>query len=951
MPTLPASGYPTPQAPSIEALPVAPEVKQDIRATPEAFGMASALALTNLGQSFEKAAGYLGNIQDQYDKTVAQEARNRALAYSQRLLYGDPDLPDDRGFFGTEGRTSLDRRADTIKNLEDVYDKERRNLPTAQAQRLFDEGSAAGRLHNQALVLHHASQQFQKFKAKEAESEVGLKLNEVSSASTRGDLDAMKQNLGEAINIATQALRERGASDAEIKAKASDLTATAVEFWSLGRAPTDPTGALAALEQNKEHFTDPARYARLYGQVKGHADKEEGRKLVESTTGPGPTAGGDAVDRFLDLAAQHESGWRNIHQGLVPRAVSTAQGYFQITNTTWKNFAPPEVLAQYPNAMSAPYEVQRQVARNIVTTSGVQHWTDYNAALRASALSIGMPVSGPISGRPAQPTTTAGPVNWAPTTGPDGKVYMLTGPQAEEYKSIEKPEDQQKFLTEAVKTPVPPTPSAPAPTTPAPSAVPESPLAGQVARIQASGASPEVKEAAIAELNHQHQVKSLGQKEADYELTRAINRGDPSITPDYIDSLVQTQRISPADGTQAQARLEKVKEDQRKISDAIALVDSARRGETALDPTNTDHKKSVEIDFANASKGWKPAEEWSKSMDYVSKVNVVPERVKATITGNLFSGNEGRATAGARQYRELVALNPMLGESFNADARAMAATLNTMAGFGMVPKEAFTQAQAQMRVPQAEQEARRKSFDSVRGPTPSDQLAKDTAAINSKFNTWGDDPNEIPPAMLHEFRELARMFYGRTGNLDAAYQAAYDTARSQWSPSRVGADGHRWLKGAPEALYAAPGRTDNSDWMNQQLLADVNAAAPKPFTLNQLHIIPQVPEITKPGEKPGYSVWYSDEAGNWDTVRDANRTPLVWRPNWTTSEVRAKEAQALRQRHEERARAPVATAPVPPQPQPPLPGDATFLEKLKRAPSQLRELRSPAPSGTRPPPT
>jgi len=335
MPTLPASGYPTPQAPSIEALPVAPEVKQDIRATPEAFGMASALALTNLGQSFEKAAGYLGNIQDQYDKTVAQEARNRALAYSQRLLYGDPDLPDDRGFFGTEGRIALDRRADTIKNLESVYDKERRNLPTAQAQRLFDEGSAAGRLHNQALVLHHASQQFQKFKAKEAESEVGLKLNEVSAASTRGDLDAMKQNLGEAINIATQALRERGASDAEIKAKASDLTATAVEFWSLGRAPTDPTGALAALEQNKEHFTDPARYARLYGQVKGHADKEEGRKLVESTTGPGPTAGGDAVDRFLDLAAQHESGWRNIHQGLVPRAVSTAQGYFQITNTTW----------------------------------------------------------------------------------------------------------------------------------------------------------------------------------------------------------------------------------------------------------------------------------------------------------------------------------------------------------------------------------------------------------------------------------------------------------------------------------------------------------------------------------------------------------------------------------------------------------------------------------------
>ena len=455
MPTLPASGYPTPQAPSIEALPVAPGGVQDIRATPEAFGFESARALTNLGTAFEKVATNLASIQDQYDTVVAREARNRALTFSQKLLYGDPDVANDSGFFGTEGRTALDRRTDTIKALEEVYTKERANLPTAQAQRLFDEGSSASRLHNQALVLHHASQQFQKYKAKEAESEVGLKLNEVSSASTRGDLDAMKQHLGEAINVATQALRERGASEAEIKAKASDLTATAVEYWSLGRAPTDPVGALAALEENKDHFTDPARYARLHGQIKSHADKEAGRKLVESTTGPGPGITGNAAEHYnhlisigatpneaalLTSAAQVESNFNpeatHDAEALAAKGLPPGYGLYGHNSArlaamqkrfgprpTWQQqnqFALDELRGRPEgaavNAAKTPEELtelQNQFEQPKRTPEG-------NAKRLATTRQY-------MTAPPQAPEgNTSSP--WAPTTGPDGKTYMLTGP-------------------------------------------------------------------------------------------------------------------------------------------------------------------------------------------------------------------------------------------------------------------------------------------------------------------------------------------------------------------------------------------------------------------------------------------------------------------------------------------------------------------------------------------
>jgi hypothetical protein len=120
----------------------------------------------------------------------------------------------------------------------------------------------------------------------------------------------------------------------------------------------------------------------------------------------------DPVEHFLGLAELHESGGRNILQQVVgPQGgynpsvgrvtgPSSAQGYFQITNTTWREFAPGAGVdtGKYPNALSAPYEVQKAVARNIVTTSGVQHWTNYNSALRQAVAFAGLPTSGPIAG-------------------------------------------------------------------------------------------------------------------------------------------------------------------------------------------------------------------------------------------------------------------------------------------------------------------------------------------------------------------------------------------------------------------------------------------------------------------------------------------------------------------------------------------------------------------------
>ncbi len=109
---------------------------------------------------------------------------------------------------------------------------------------------------------------------------------------------------------------------------------------------------------------------------------------------PRPRASNYDPDTALDLIAQHESGGRNIKQQIVPAGggynpsvgkvtgPSTAGGPWQITNTTWNKRAPREITQKYPTAMSAPVEVQRDVARKIFNETGFNDWAPYNASLR-----------------------------------------------------------------------------------------------------------------------------------------------------------------------------------------------------------------------------------------------------------------------------------------------------------------------------------------------------------------------------------------------------------------------------------------------------------------------------------------------------------------------------------------------------------------------------------------
>ena len=83
------------------------------------------------------------------------------------------------------------------------------------------------------------------------------------------------------------------------------------------------------------------------------------------------------------LVARDESADRNIpNLRFDPR--HTAGGHFQITDTNWRHYAPlvDIDLNKWPNAMSAPEQLQGQVAGRMWAEQRYMPWVPYNPRLR-----------------------------------------------------------------------------------------------------------------------------------------------------------------------------------------------------------------------------------------------------------------------------------------------------------------------------------------------------------------------------------------------------------------------------------------------------------------------------------------------------------------------------------------------------------------------------------------
>lgn len=117
--------------------------------------------------------------------------------------------------------------------------------------------------------------------------------------------------------------------------------------------------------------------------------------FARGSGGGAPSFGGGGQRGFNpNLVMKYESGGRNIlnmvgqSKGVTDTQAKgyTAQGFFQILNSNWQAYGPRVGIDinKYPNAKSAPYDMQLRVAQKMYDEQGYAPWAPYNDKLRAA---------------------------------------------------------------------------------------------------------------------------------------------------------------------------------------------------------------------------------------------------------------------------------------------------------------------------------------------------------------------------------------------------------------------------------------------------------------------------------------------------------------------------------------------------------------------------------------
>jgi Transglycosylase-like domain len=139
------------------------------------------------------------------------------------------------------------------------------------------------------------------------------------------------------------------------------------------------------------------------------------------------------ANALLDAIMARESGDRNVYNYMHSQRPDyyTASGYYQIVDSTWKEGAKLAGVdsSQYPTAISAPKDVQTQIAQALLARYGERPWAQ--SAKPGSALA---PPQGPRQGLLGQVPAAAPPIDnsnelaaaapSAPASGPDPLVAL-----------------------------------------------------------------------------------------------------------------------------------------------------------------------------------------------------------------------------------------------------------------------------------------------------------------------------------------------------------------------------------------------------------------------------------------------------------------------------------------------------------------------------------------------
>lgn len=350
-----------------------------------------------------------------------------------------------------------------------------------------------------------------------------------------------------------------------------------------------------------------------------------------------------------------------------------------------------------------------------------------------------------------------------------------------------------------------------------------------------------------------------------------------------------------------------------KVQGQLDFVAGAKLGAYQVDPKNTDQMKAVNTDYLAQANLWTtpsydpvsgqttertPEQIQDLTLDYVTKLGVVPEALQGQLRGAIRSGSDADMVSAANTLEQFRQVNPALLDDFAQSDIDRANLINTQVRNGVSPGQAVANTLEMQKVDKTTADFRTQAYDeATKPPQGRTRLQQTQGEIQSAANTWkqnwvpGVSNPAIPPEMAGAYETLKKDAYLRTGNMDVAKKTASDAIARVWGQTSFNGP-TTWMKTPPENFYSAPAEygltpEQNTEWMKDQLvdeftlggtaMVDITAGPVK----DRLSLVPTTQ--VGPDGRPLYSVLFRDSLGNLGPAVDAQGRAMLWAPDWSSS--------------------------------------------------------------------
>lgn len=307
-------------------------------------------------------------------------------------------------------------------------------------------------------------------------------------------------------------------------------------------------------------------------------------------------------------------------------------------------------------------------------------------------------------------------------------------------------------------------------------------------------------------------VKSLNN-----ELTRAeVDDFKANMLADYAQSGTQWAALERALKTQSSG--------EDLLTSQISYGTAVLAGAAFFNPGDNDQKKAMDSTYihmmATLAEGT-PQERIDLNRTFVRNTGYIPKAMENRLVGQLTSPNFDISAAGAIEINSILRDNPYIKNQFSDEDTRRASLVGRYIDMGERPADAAQRALDYMRIPDAEKAAYDTSFAAINRKDPvSAELAD---AFDPGLFSWEPDSNIMASA---EYTEIVKEHYRLNGgDMAAAKLSAVGVFKKTWGSTGINGD-QALMKYAPENYYSDPklSLTENSEWMRDQMVADVRVA-------------------------------------------------------------------------------------------------------------------------------